>query len=186
MSLFDLLLRFLYVGLFTVGGGLASIPLLLQVIVEPGYLTEEMFFFMIAISESTPGPIGIKLAAYIGFDLYGISGAIITTLGLIAPCFIISWFVSKAFNKFSNAPIIKSAFYGVRPVVVGLIGVATFGVLSMTMFNWADYSQTNQLLQSLNWKAFAIITALTVFLVKFKKHPIFAIGMGAMAGLLLF
>ncbi len=185
MGIFDVFWRFLYVGLFTVGGGLASIPLLLHAIVEPGYVTEELFYNMIAISESTPGPIGVNLATYIGYNMFGVGGGIITTLALVIPCFVISYLVSRAFQKVKDTPVISAAFYGVRATVVGLIAVAAYGVLSITVIQPEAFA-AGDLPQLFNWNALIVFAALTLFVIKGKKHPIWTIAIGAVAGVLLF
>lgn len=184
MSLLELFFRFLYVGLFTVGGGLASIPLLIESIVEPGLISLDMFYNMLGISQSTPGPIGVNLATYIGYLQYGVFGGIVTTLGLMLPCFIISFLVSRAFQKFADTKAVKASFYGIRAAVAGLIATAAFSVLKITVFTWENFKTANQLLALINWKAFAIFAVLYVMLVKFKRHPVIYIALGGIAGLL--
>lgn len=184
MSLFEMFLRFLYVGLFTVGGGLASIPLILQMIVAPGLVSEEMFYNMLGISESTPGPIGVNIATYIGFTQYGVTGGIVTTLGIIIPCFIISFLVSRVFRRFSETKAVKSAFYGIRAAVAGLIATAAFGVVRISVLTWGEYVSTGSFYNILNWKALAIFAVIYALLVKFKKHPVVYIALGGLAGFL--
>jgi chromate transporter len=186
MSLLEIFLRFLYVGLFTVGGGLASIPLMLQSVVSTGLVGEDMFYSMIAISESTPGPIGVNLATYIGFSQYGILGGIVTTLGVIIPCLVISLIVSRAFEKFSGAPVIKAAFYGVRAIVAGLIATAAWGVLRITVVTWDSFAATKDFLRIVSWPALAVFAALLFLVIRFKKHPVLYIALGGVAGLFLF
>ena len=88
-SQFELFCIFFYVGLFTIGGGLVAITLMQQTIVERGYISPESFYNMVAISESTPGPIGMNMATYIGYEFYGIPGAIITTIGQALPSIVV-------------------------------------------------------------------------------------------------
>ena len=89
MSLFELFCTFFYIGLFTIGGGIVAITLMQQTIVQRGLITEDQFYNMVAISESTPGPLGTNMATYIGYNLYGIPGGIITTIGEVLPSLII-------------------------------------------------------------------------------------------------
>lgn len=185
MSLLEIFLRFLYVGLFTVGGGLASIPLMIQMIVEPGLVSHDMFYNMLGISESTPGPIGVNIATYIGYTQYGVIGGIVTTMGIIIPCFIISFLVSKAFQRFSETKAVKAAFYGIRAAVAGMIATAAYGVIRITIINWDGYVETGRLPALLNWKAGLIFAALLFLLFKFKKHPVVYIALGALAGFFL-
>lgn len=184
-ALLELFLRLLYVGLFTVGGGLATIPLMLQMIVAPGYVTEDFFYNMVAISESTPGPIGVNIATYIGYTQYGAIGAIICTLGIIIPCFIITYLVSKAFEKFSETKAVKASLYGIRAAVAGLIATAVYGVLKISVLTLNVFNDTGSLLDLINWKAFALFAALFILLIKTKKHPIIYIALGGIAGFFL-
>ena len=186
MSLLEIFMRFMYVGLFTVGGGLASIPLMLQAIVAPGLVTEELFYSMIAISQSTPGPIGVNLATYIGFDQYGVVGGILATLGIIIPCSVISYFVSRAFEKVAETPMVKAAFYGIRAVVAGLIATAAWGVLRITVFALDAFKASGLLWQVLNYKALAVFVVLFAALKISKKDPIIFIVLGGVAGFVLF
>ncbi|MCL2056878.1 MAG: chromate transporter [Oscillospiraceae bacterium] len=183
MGIADLILRFLYVGLFTVGGGLASVPLLLQAVVEPGYISHTLFYNMVAISESTPGPIGVNLATYIGYGLHGIGGGVIATLSIAAPCFFISYFTARAFGRIEGSPVIKAALYGVRAAVAGLIAVAAYGVLSITVFTWGRAITTAG---PVDLKALAVFAALLFFVMRFKKHPVITVLIGAAAGVVLF
>ncbi|MDL2234249.1 chromate transporter [Ruminococcaceae bacterium OttesenSCG-928-L11] len=185
MSLLQLFLRFFYVGLFTVGGGLASIPLMLQTIVDAGLITEDMFYNMLGISQSTPGPIGVNLATYIGFGEYGVIGGIVTTLGIILPCFFISYLVSRAFQKFSETKAVKASFYGIRAVVTGMIATAAFGVLKITVLQWDVFQASGQWLSLVNWRALGIFAVVFVLLLRFKKHPVLYIALGGLAGLVL-
>jgi len=196
-GLLDLVLRFLYVGFFTVGGGLAAIPHLLQVIVQPGLIDEDLFYNMIAISQSTPGPIGVNVATYIGFTEYGVIGGIAATMGMVLPCFVISSVVFKVYVKVTENRWVKAAFYGIRAAVAGLVSVAAWSVLKITVFSldafeisglsfWAYMTQTaNALLAIIHWKALAAFAVLFFLVVKFKKHPALYIALGALAGAFL-
>ena len=185
MGLPELILRFLYVGLFTVGGGLASIPLLIENLVDTGLISESLFYNMLAVAQSTPGPIGVNLATYIGFSQHGVGGGIITTLSLIIPCFIISCLVSRVFQKFSETKVVKSAFYGIRAVVAGLIATAAFGVYKVTLLGWKEFCSSGSLLDLFHWKAILIFAVLFILLRRYKKHPILYIALGGLAGFFL-
>jgi chromate transporter len=182
MSLLELFFRFLYVGFFTVGGGLASIPLLIENLVDTGLISHEMFYNMMGVAQSTPGPIGVNLATYIGFSQHSLWGGIVTTLGLIIPCFFISFAVSKAFQKFSETKAVKAAFYGIRAVVVGLIATAAFGVYKVALLGWDAFRASGSFLDLFQWKAILIFAALYLLLVRFKKHPILYIALGGLLG----
>lgn len=182
MSLLELFLRFLYVGLFTVGGGLASIPLLIDNLVMTGLISYDMFYNMVGIAQSTPGPIGVNLATYIGFTQYGVLGGIVCTFGIIIPCFIISFLVSRAFRKFSETKVVKAAFYGLRAVVAGLIATAAFGVYKVTMIDWEGFQSSGSFLDLFGIPAILMFAVIYILLVRFRKHPILYIALGGLAG----
>ena len=104
MTLLHLMLTFFYVGLFTIGGGLVAITLMYGPIVEGGLISSEQFYNMVAISESTPGPIGINMATYIGYQLYGVVGGIATTAATVLPSLIIIKLIARFFNRFRRSP----------------------------------------------------------------------------------
>ena len=112
MIYLELFLEFLKVGFFTVGGGLASLPFLEDMAEKTGWFTTAQLADMIAISESTPGPIGINMATYVGFTTAGIGGAVLASLGFIVPALIIAGTVSRFLKKFSENKFVKGAFYG--------------------------------------------------------------------------
>ena len=109
MSLFELFCTFFYIGLFTIGGGIVAITLMQQTIVQRGLITEEQFYNMVAISESTPGPLGTNMATYIGYNLYGIPGGMITTIGEVLPSLIIIVIIAKFLQKFNKSLYVKGA-----------------------------------------------------------------------------
>ena len=128
MIYWDLFLGFLKVGCFTFGGGYAAIPLIRDVALSYGWLTEEEFLNMIAVSESTPGPIGVNMATYVGFETAGIPGAVTATLGLICPSIIIILIIARVLKQFRENKTVDAAFYGLRPCSVALIAAAAMGV----------------------------------------------------------
>ena len=119
MIYFQLFWEFLKVGLFTVGGGLASLPFLYDISDKTGWFSHAQLADMIAISESTPGPIGINMATYVGFTSAGVLGSVLATLGFIIPSIIIVSIVSRFLKKFSENKFVKGAFYGLRAVSAG-------------------------------------------------------------------
>ena len=180
----ELILRFLYVGLFTVGGGLAAVPLMLEAIVAPGYLSESLFYSMLAISESTPGPIGVNLATYIGFERFGVPGGVLASLAVALPCFLISYLVSRVFDRFSGAQLVQTAFTGIRACVTGLIATAAWGVMRLNVFD-VGALLSGDLAAFLDVRAFVIFLVLWLLYEKTKKHPCYFILAGAAAGMLL-
>lgn len=171
---------FFKIGLFSVGGGLATLPFLQQLISKYGWITSEELINMIAISESTPGPIGVNTATFVGNNAIGIFGGIIATLGLIAPSIIIILIIAHYFSKFSEEHLVKSAFYGIRPAVAGLIGAAGFEVAKITLFDIDRYFNTNNILDFFDVKSIILFILMLYLINKYKKHPIiYIIGAAA-------
>lgn len=190
MSLLMLCFTFFYIGLFTIGGGVVAITLMQQAIVEKGLISTEQFYNMIAISESTPGPIGINMATYIGYNLYGIPGAILTSLFEVLPSLLIILIVARFLQKFHENQFVKGTLAFLRPVTTGLILVPVVQVFVFTLINVPE--QWNALLTLQGWKdlfdwiSLAFYAVCTFLLLKFKCHPIIIIVLGAVFGVLYF
>lgn len=168
--------EFFKTGLFASGGGMATVPFLFEISAKTGWFTTAELANMIAISESTPGPIGVNMATYVGFETAGILGGVIATLGLATPCVIVILIVAKILSKFRNNPIVETIFKYLRPAVIGLILYALWQLVPLT-FLGADKN-----ILILPVIAFAV---LLFCLMKFKKvHPIVWIGVGAVFGLI--
>ena len=133
MIYLDLFLGFLKVGCFSFGGAYGAIPLIRDVVMKYGWLTEDQLTYMIAVSESTPGPIMVNLATYVGSSQAGVLGSLVATLAVVLPSFIIILIVAKCYDKFRNSKVVKGCMSGLKPAVVGLIGGAVLNVL-MTVF----------------------------------------------------
>lgn len=174
---------FFKIGLFSVGGGLATLPFLQQLVSKYGWITSEELVNMIAISESTPGPIGVNVATFVGNNTAGILGGIISTLGLITPSIIIILVIAHYFSEFSEEHIVKSAFYGIRPAVAGLIGAAGFEVAKITLFNIDTYFKTNNILDFFEIKGIMLFIVMLYLIDKYKKHPIIYIICAAVIGI---
>ena len=174
-----LFLEFFKVGLFTIGGGLASLPFLYELAEKYTWITKSMIADMIAISQSTPGPIGINMATYVGFKSGGILGGIIATFAIVLPSFIIIIIIANFLNKFKNSKLVDSAFKGLRPTVTGLIAVAWFEIIKISIIN------VNSLFDIvINLKALIVFLAILLLTKKFDKHPIVFIGIGALVGII--
>ncbi|NLM01413.1 MAG: chromate transporter [Treponema sp.] len=185
MNLLQLFLTFFYVGTFTIGGGLVGISVMQQVIVEKGLLTPEKFFNMVAISESTPGPIGINMATYIGCEMYGIFGGVITTVGYVLPSLICITIIAKYFRKFQEKPLVQAAFFGLRPAVSGMIAVAAWNVIAITVVNFARLKDTGIWYNLFNFPSLVFYIIALFILLKTKLHPLFVILAGAIFGILV-
>ena len=187
MILLQLFFEFFKTGLFAVGGGMATLPFLYDISARTGWYTTEMLADMIAVSESTPGPIGVNMATYVGFVTAGIPGAIIATLGLITPSIIIILLIARALKAFRENPYVEAGFYGLRPCSVGLIAAAGFLVIKLALFNTELYQASGKLIDLFDFKAIALAAVLLVCTRYVKKlkglHPIFFILASAVVGI---
>lgn len=184
MGLLQLFITFAYIGLFSIGGGLVALPFIRQEAIRHGWITLEQFFQMVAVSESTPGPIGINMATYVGYSQYGLIGGIATTIGNVLPSLIIIMIIAKYFQKFGDQPIVKAAFYGLRAAVVGLVATAVYDVFVVSIVHLQDFSMTHEISQLIDIKALIIFIVIYYLFNKFNKHPIIYIGLGAVLGVL--
>ena len=185
MSLLHLFFVFLYIGFFAIGGGLVAATFMQQALVEQYHLiSAEKFYSMIAVSESTPGPIGINVATYIGTELYGIPGALVATLGEVLPSLVVIIIIARFFSKFQEKPIVKTVFSVVRPATSGLILVAMLQVFTLALFK-AQGFPLNEVLQNINWYAVSFYTVCLVVLFKTKIHPVFTVIAGGIFGVIL-
>lgn len=183
MIYLNLYLEFFKIGLFAVGGGLATLPFIQQLADKYGWITQEQILDMIAISESTPGPIGINAATFVGNTTAGVWGGISATLGVITPSVIIILLIAHYFAKFSEKPIVKNAFTGIRPAVTGLIAAVGFEVAKVSLFNIQKYKATNKILSIFDLKAIALFAVIIYLINKYKKHPILYLVGAAVIGI---
>ena len=177
--------EFLKVGLFTVGGGLASLPFLYDISDKTGWFTYAQLADMIAISESTPGPIGINMATYVGFTTAGVGGAIIASIGFIVPPLIIASIVSRFLDKFSENKFVKGAFYGLRAVSVALVSAALVSVLKISLIDLSLFSETKNFFDLISIPGVVLTVVLYLVLKKYKPHPVVILGISAAVGILL-
>ena len=184
MTLVFLFLEFFKIGLFTIGGGLATLPLLQDAALDHGWFTLEEFFQMVAVSQSTPGPIGVNMATYVGFRTAGIAGAVTATAGLVAPSVIIIILVAKFFYHFNEHPLVQSAFLGLRPAVTGLIATTAFQVLFVAVIPWGLYRETGRVAELFDPARLGIFAAILASYILLKKHPALYIAAGAVLGVL--
>lgn len=179
--------EFFKTGLFAVGGGLATIPFLREMSVKYGWFTMEKLTTMIAVSESTPGPIGINMATYVGYETTGILGGIFATLSLICPSIIVICIIARMLEKFKNAKVVKGIFTGLRPAVVGFILAAIVGIYMLALLNVDAFKASGSILDLFKFKAILLFAGLMAFSKwKPKLHPIVMIMIAAAGGLILF
>lgn len=176
-----LFFEFFKVGLFAVGGGMATFPFLEDLAVKTGWYTQLQLADMIAVSESTPGPIGVNMATYVGFSVAGIPGSVIATLGLITPSVIIILIVARVLAKFRDSRLVKDLFYGLRPASAGLIAAAGFAVVVLSL---VDKSASG--LGMIHWKGVALGVVMLLLTRKVKQtkglHPVVFIALSAVVG----
>ncbi len=181
-----LFFEFFKTGLFAVGGGMATLPFLYDISARTGWFTHEMLADMIAVSESTPGPIGVNMATYVGYVTAGIPGAVTATLGLVTPSVIIILLIARALKAFRANPLVDAGFYGLRPCSVGLIAAAGLLVVKLALFNPALCAESGKLSDLFNWKAIVLAAVLLVCTRYVKKlkglHPIVFILASAVVG----
>ncbi|NMA85261.1 MAG: chromate transporter [Epulopiscium sp.] len=182
-----LILTFFKLGLFSFGGGYAMIPLIEKEIERHGWMTATEFSNIIAIAEMTPGPIAVNSATFVGYKTAGIFGGIIATIGVALPSLLLILLVSQIFFKYQKHPVNKMIFYGIRPVIVGLITTATVFVgRTAVLKEGAVIVGGADIFNSLNFGSIAICILSFIGLLKYKIHPIAMIGISAVLGMILF
>lgn len=179
--------EFFFTGLFSVGGGLATIPFLQDIGVRTGWFTSQELANMIAVSEATPGPMGVNMATYVGYATGGPLGSVIATLGLVTPSIIVIIAVAALLHRFRENRYVDAVFYGLRPASTGLIAAAGWSVVLITFWNASVWTQTHDLLQAISWKCLPV-AAVILLLTHWKRtknlHPIFWIALSAGAGII--
>ena len=183
MIYLQLAFAFFKAGLFAIGGGLATLPYLMEMTkTHPEWFTLTELMNMVAISQSTPGPIGINMASYVGFHVGGLLGVVVTTFSIVLPSFIIILIVVRVLDRFRENRFINGGLEALRPTVTGLIAAAGFSVL------WATIFQTVNGVAQFQWLAFVLFICMFTVLqfMPFKKlHPIIYIAAGAIIGIVL-
>ena len=187
MILVRLFLEFCRVGLFSVGGGLATIPFLTDLGERTGWFTPGDLANMIAISESTPGPMGVNMATYVGFHTAGVIGGVVATLGLVSSSIVIILVIAGFLQKFRQSKAVDAVFYGLRAASVALITAALLQVAKIALLRPAQGLESAFPYYP---NGIAILLAAVIFaLVKFtplkKLHPVCFIGLSALVGAVL-
>lgn len=182
MIYLQLFWEFLKIGLFAVGGGMATLPFLQRLAERTGWYSQALISDMVAISESTPGPIGINMATYVGCNVAGFFGGICATMGVILPSIIIVILVSRSLSRFQGSTLVGNAFYGLRPAVTGLIAAAGIGVMKISLLNVELWSATGHLSDLISLPKLVFFLAVFGAIRKFKLHPILYIAVSAVVG----
>lgn len=180
----QLFFEFFKTGLFAVGGGLATLPFLSDIAERYPWFNQAMLADMIAVSQSTPGPIGINMATYAGFEAKGILGSLVATTALVLPSFIIILIVAHFLKRFRESKVVNSVFVGLRPTVTGLIAIAWFEIMRLSVLTIDKFIESKKILHIFDYKALILFVALFIVSRKYKKHPALYLAIGAVAGIL--
>ena len=182
MIYFELFFTFFVIGMFTIGGGYAMLSLIQNEVVNVhGWIDDTTFTDIVAISQMTPGPIGINSATYVGYEVLAkagaseslsILGSFTATFAVVLPSFIIVLLLAKVYNRWKEHPIFKGVLTGLRPAVLGLIGTAALGLATPENF--------------IDWKSFVICIVAFAALYFKKLGPFSIIGLGALVGLVVY
>ena len=185
MIFFRLFFEFFKTGLFSIGGGMATIPFLQHMGESTGWFTNQDLTTMIAVSESTPGPLGVNMATYVGYETGGVLGALIATLGVITPGIIVILIIASFLGKFRNNRHVEAVFAGLRPASVALIVSAGISVASSVYFTASALAPDS--FPSIKWPSVAL-TAVGFVLMQWtplkKLHPIAFIAAAAVIGII--
>lgn len=184
MIYLQLFFEFFKTGLFAIGGGLATLPFLYDMSLRTGWFSPDDIANMIAISQSTPGPLGINMAAYTGYLTGGIAGAVIAPIGLVMPSLMIIVLIAKALAKFKDNPIINAIFYGLKPASLALITVAWLRVLQITYHPQALLPGADVTDPPFFWAGLGLAAGLLLVLRKWKVHPILLILIAGTVGII--
>ena len=188
MNILFIYLEFFKIGIFAVGGGLATLPFLFFMandrftfIQETGWLSTEQVGNFIAISQSSPGAIGVNVAMQTGFQYGGIAGGFAAATGLISPAIIVISVVARALQSIKENKITEAVFTGLRPAATGLLSAAGWGVWRLALYN----SGGTVWHEIIRWREGIVCIVIFLLIVKFKKHPILYVALGAAAGMVL-
>ena len=182
MELIYLFGTFSKIGLFAIGGGLATIPFFFEIADNTsGWLNREIIGNMLAVVQASPGAIGANLSAYAGLLYSGIPGGYMAALGLVAPSIVVILIVARTLKQFKESAVVKSLFAGFRPAAAGLLSAAAFGVITLSLWN----SAASVWYTSIRWKETLIFALIFFLVVKLKKHPVLYIAAAGAVGVIL-
>lgn len=183
----NMFLMFFKIGLFTIGGGYAMIPLIQDNLVGSGYMTTQEVIDMIAISQMTPGPFSVNAATFAGMKAAGVLGAVVSTLGVVAPSLIITLIVAKYFFNLQEKTIVKGSLYGIKPVVAALIAATSLSLALASFFPLGyNVSTVNNFFGSIDYIAIMIAILSFIAIVRYKVSAIITIICAAVLGVLIY
>lgn len=186
MIYFLLFCEFFQTGLFSIGGGLATLPFLKSIAERYPWFTFQNLTDMIAISESTPGPIGVNMSTYAGYQAANVPGALVATLSLVLPSVMIILAISHFLEKFNSSRLVKNAFYGLRPATAGLIAGAMLEVFTLSFLHLDAFQLSGNIADLFNVPAVLLFLVLFLAIRKWDKlHPAIFIFIGAVVGIFM-
>ncbi len=174
--------EFMKIGLFTIGGGLAALPFLQKLVDRYGWITADQLLDMIAISESTPGPIGINAATYMGYEIAGVWGGIIATLGVVTPSVIIIVLLAQTLKNYGDHPLVQGGFSAIRPAVAGLIGSVAIQMGRHELLHSGSWADGN-VFDVFNLSALGVFAVVFVLIHRLKWHPVVCLAGAALMGI---
>ena len=183
MILLQLFFEFFKIGLFSVGGGLATLPFLYDLSDKTMWFTHSDVANMIAIAESTPGAIGVNMASYSGYLVGGIPGGIIATLGLVTPSIIVILIIARLLKKFKENKYVNAAFFGLRPASIAMISAAGMSVVNIALVNIPAFQASGQIIDLFIYKEILLAVVLYFIEKKTNCHPILLIAIAAVVGI---
>ncbi|WP_313893224.1 chromate transporter [Psychrobacillus sp.] len=178
MELVELFLTFLMVGFVSFGGGYAMIPVIEAEVTAHGWMTTQQFTDVVAVAGMSPGPIATNCAIFVGYHTAELPGAIASALGMVFPSLLIILIIAKFFFRFNNNKYVKSAFYGLRPIITGLIAYSAI-----------QFAISNDVIGDLSWHTFSLVAifGLSLFaLIRLHVHPILVIILSGICGVILY
>ena len=185
MAFLQLMYEFFKTGLFSVGGGMATLPFLYEMSNNhPDWFTHADIADMIAVSESTPGAIGINMSTYAGYKVAGIPGGILASFALALPCVIIILIIARFLARFRKSRLVDGAFYGLRPASLAMISAAGLNVVRIALVNMDALTSGAGLGEFFIWKALILAVLIFIGLRKLKWSPIVFIGISAVVGII--
>ena len=181
--------EFFKTGLFAIGGGMATLPFLKNIGLSTGWFTQTELMNMLAVSESTPGPIGINMATYVGFTVGGVPGVVIATLGEVTPSIIVILIIAGFLKAFKTNKYVQNAFYGLLPASTGLIAAAGLSVLSLVLLHKDAFAASGKITDLISIRSIVLLAVLYYFTAVCKKtkglHPVAFIAASAVIGVVL-
>jgi chromate transporter len=181
MRLLFLFAQFFQIGLFSIGGGLATLPFLYQIADKEEWLHPQMLGNIQAVAQSLPGAIGVNMAAYTGFECAGVPGAFAAACGLISPSIVIIIVIARVLRAFKESETVKAVFSGLRPAAAGLLCAAGFGAIRLSLYN----PSSGAFYENIRIRECVLLAVLSVLVARFKGHPIIYIGIAGVVGVAL-